>query len=143
VCAGALTPETLQTAAIVGLDGLLSPGCKALAHALRTQRVPSVTDLLLTLRQPMVRCDSSVPYAPVTPGYRCVCLRQLYSRALATLGALASSLPILCRMCVGMLGVELGTVCCAALLALNSARRQPNHGGTGGGNGTRTGQDPR
>ncbi len=80
--ADAVSPATLHAAAAAGIDGLPSAGCKALVHALRSQRVPSVQELLLTLRLPMVRCDSGVPYAPSTPGYRCdsVCAYSAWER---------------------------------------------------------------
>lgn len=49
----------------------MDAGSRLLVHALRTQRVPSLEDMFVSLRQPMLRFDSNIPHAPVTPGYRC------------------------------------------------------------------------
>jgi hypothetical protein len=49
---------------------IADPGSKVLVLALRTQRLPSIEDMFVSLRQPMLRYDSNIPFAPRTPGYR-------------------------------------------------------------------------
>jgi hypothetical protein len=69
--ADVMAEGALQSAASLGLKALPAE-CELLVHALRTQCVPSLGDLLLALKNPLLWIDNCVPRAPCTPGFKYV-----------------------------------------------------------------------